>query len=94
MCSTTWIFVIPHTIVASSLTAGSKVEFAGIDNEGEGTVELVDHGVPIAETHVRICFNGDITRECVVGHIEVSGPTVTPGYATINSDAAVQGEVY
>ncbi|MCX8130509.1 MAG: AMP-binding protein [Clostridia bacterium] len=70
-----------------SLAPGLKIIVGDSENE---YLELVSVGQPMKHHNVRICDDaGSILEENVVGHIQVKGPGVTPGYYGKKTDSGM-----
>jgi amino acid adenylation domain-containing protein len=61
------------------LNPGDNVQI--IDRDMPDAVELTDVGYPVSDCRVRICNDNDeVLTNAEVGHIQISGKNVTPGY--------------
>lgn len=68
-----------YTIDRTCLSHGHAIIFTASDSPS--AMEVVDCGVPIDETLVRITdADRNVLEECVMGNIEVKGECVTSGY--------------
>lgn len=61
------------------LNPGDNIQIA--DHNMIDAIELADVGYPVSDCHIRICSDNDeVLSGTEVGHIQISGKNVTPGY--------------
>jgi acyl transferase domain-containing protein/acyl-CoA synthetase (AMP-forming)/AMP-acid ligase II/acyl carrier protein len=81
------------TISRSSLNIGNQVRF--IDSSAKNAIRMADEGYPVTGVEIRITDNTDqLLPEEHIGHIQIKGPNVTPGYfrnTTANKEIFCEG---
>ncbi|WP_042224154.1 AMP-binding protein [Oceanobacillus manasiensis] len=69
---------LSYSVDRTHLGVGQELKI--VEPDSMNAIEIVSVGYPIEHTDLRIIVNGTACIENVVGHIELNGPTVTPGY--------------
>ena len=77
----------------SSLNIGDQIRF--VDKSARNAIHMIDEGRPVDGVEIRITSNKDqLLPEEHIGHIQIKGPNVTPGYfrnTTANKETFCEG---